>query len=30
MHLLVEELQVSDGNIVRVPVTMNKVHLCGT
>ncbi|WP_344676424.1 hypothetical protein [Paraburkholderia graminis] len=30
MHLLVEELQVSDGNIVRVPVTMNEVHLCGT
>jgi hypothetical protein len=30
MQLVVEELQVSDGNIVRVPVTMNKVHLCGT
>ncbi|WP_131799922.1 hypothetical protein [Paraburkholderia ginsengiterrae] len=30
MQLVVDELQVFEGNIVRAPVTMNKVHLCGT
>ena len=29
-RLVIDELQVNEGRITRVPVTVNDVHLCGT
>ncbi|TGP40566.1 hypothetical protein EN871_27795 [bacterium M00.F.Ca.ET.228.01.1.1] len=30
LQLAIDELQLNDGHITRVPVTIAKVHLCGT
>ncbi|WP_158244568.1 hypothetical protein [Paraburkholderia rhynchosiae] len=30
MRLVIDELQVNDGHITRVPVAVNDLHLCGT